>query len=125
MTEWYGVADSDEQERLLAAWPDAPLINLEICDMILTTAREQVLACAPAPDPDALHVEGGIIGAGAVTPKTYVYAQLQVAKKVWQSEHVTTDSGEVGAEGFTFTPAQRERLIRDIIRPRDGKPHVL
>lgn len=124
MAEWYGVADEEAQQRVLGAWKDAPLDNLEVCSMILATAREQVLACAPEPPEDSLAVIDGVLTNTFVIPESYVYAQRLVAMKTWQSEQANA-GGDVSAEGFTFTPYQRDRLIREIIRPKDGKPHVL
>ena len=45
MSTWYTTAD---ETRLLAAWRDAPIENLEVCAFILEAARDQVLAYAPA-----------------------------------------------------------------------------
>lgn len=49
MSTWFttdngGLAD----ERLLAAWRDAPVENQEVCGFILEAARDQVIAYAPA-----------------------------------------------------------------------------
>lgn len=51
MAQWYSVATPDEQDRLVGAWPDAPIENLEVCEFILDTAREQVIAYAPTEVP--------------------------------------------------------------------------
>lgn len=118
MAEWYSVATEDDQDRLVAAWADAPIENLETLGYMLDTAREQVIACAPAP--------GETDDYQADPAGTYVYAQLQVTKKVWNADQVGNgNSGDaIGAESYTFTPYQRDRLIREIIRPRDMKPDV-
>lgn len=124
MAEWFGIADEDAQTRLLDAWADAPVDQAELCEMILETAREQVIAYAPTPDPDELVVIDGVLQSGTVTPARYVYAQLQQAVNLWNAGHVATD-GNVGDGGFTFTPRPLDKTIRSIIRPVDGKPHVL
>ena len=75
MSTWYSVEDTEAQDRLAAAWPDAPLVNLEVLGMILSTAQQQVLAYAPAPtDTDDW---------AANPPEHYVYAQLQQATNLW------------------------------------------
>lgn len=114
MTEWYSVTTPEETDRLLGAWEDAPTENLELCGFILDTARLQVLAYAPELDP----LEP------ILTPFNYVYAQLQQAKNLWNAGRVTT-GGEVGVDQFSYTPRPLDKTIRNIIRPADGRPHVL
>lgn len=122
MTNWYSVETSDEQERLVAAWPDAPIENLEVCDLILTTAREQVTAYGPTLT-EELVVEDGYITNQTVIPKRFVEAQRQLASIIWEAAQRSGD-GEIGAEGFTYTPSTMDKKIREIIRPRDVKPDV-
>ncbi|GAA3948884.1 hypothetical protein [Microbacterium soli] len=119
MTTWYTVDDADAQARLLDAWDDAPIENLEVCGMILDAAREQVITYAPAPAP----VEDG--QPVPDPPSRYVLAQLQQAKNLWNAGRVST-GGEVGVDGqYTFTPRPLDKTIRQIIRPVDRKPHAL
>ena len=115
MANWYKTDTPTRVERIEKAWTDAPTTNLEICELIFETAREQVIEYAPAPLP------GEDIQAA---PKLrYVYAQLQQARNLWLAGR-TDANGEIGGE-FTFTPRPLDKTIRDIIRPVDGKPHVL
>lgn len=44
---WYSADTDDAVDRLVAAWSDAPVENLEVCQMILEVAREQVVEFAP------------------------------------------------------------------------------
>lgn len=120
MVTWYSapVDDHEAQERLVAAWPDAPISNLEVCALLLSTARDQVTDYAPAPAP---------VPSGEPVPDPpdrYVLAQLQQARNLWNSGR-TTGEGEVGADGFVFRPYPLDKTIKQIIRPVDGKPHVL
>lgn len=112
MADWYSVTDADAQTRLLAAWGDAPIENLELTGLILETAQEQVVSYAPALADDA------------PIPNRWVYAQLKQAENLWNAGRVS-GNGEVGVEQFTFTPRPLDKTIRGIIRPIDGKPHVL
>lgn len=114
MSTWYSVDDEDAQDRVAAAWHDAPLENLEVCGMILTVAQQQVLAYAPAPAADADPAD---------PPINYVYAQLQQAVNLWNAGRVSSD-GDLGDGGYTFTPRPLDKTIRSIIRPIDGKPDV-
>ncbi|MGB3375925.1 MAG: hypothetical protein WBA87_12415 [Microbacterium sp.] len=215
MVTWYSASDSEAQERLGSAWSDAPIENAELCDMILDTAREQVIAYAPATTPpvyepvsftwetgervelsrrgdivtatvfvqqdairmftstfllpdafaiypglilittppeanpswsiqvsEAMQLLGGFGTVGPYSPSTftvtwpagpaegdavparYVYAQLQQARNLWNSGR-TTGEGDVGPDGFVFRPYPLDKTIKQIIRPVDGKPHVL
>jgi hypothetical protein len=131
MAQWYMVeGDSPEeansaQERLLAAWPDAPLENLEVLDFILESARDDVIAYAPAIPEDTLTVEDGVISTTWVPPKNYVLAQLERAKDIWNDGRVDPATGDIGDGSFTFRPGRMRKSIRVLIRPEDGKPHVL
>lgn len=44
---WYGVGDQAAQDRLVAAWPDAPVENLETLGFLLGTARDQIVSAMP------------------------------------------------------------------------------
>lgn len=120
---WYTASEDqpEEVERLLAAWPASPVENLEVLGMILNTARDQVLAYAPASAP-ATVVDGYIVA--SPTPDRYVLAQLRQAQSIWDAGRVNTNGG-IGDGGFVFTPRPMDKTIKAIIRPADGKPHVL
>lgn len=131
MSTWYNVATPDEQARLVAAWEEAPIENEELCSSLLEVARGQVTAYAPDPDGHGqVGSYGGYIQADAPIwdvdnpPVNYVYAQLQQAINLWNAGRSSQD-GTVGAEGFSFTPRPLDKVIRNIIRPLDGRPHVL
>ena len=116
---WYGAIGQTAQDRLLAAWPDAPIENEETLGFLLSVARDQVLAFAPA-IPDAPET-------GTIAPQVldrYVYAQLQQAQNLWNAGRVAP-TGDLGDGGFSFTPRPLDKTIRQIIRPVDGKPHAL
>lgn len=118
MVTWYSVDDAAQQTRLHKAWDDAPIENLELCAMLLETAKDQVIAYAPAPAPLA---EGEPV---PDPPARYVLAQLQQARNLLNAGTVST-GGDLGVGQFTFTPRPLDKTIRQIIRPVDGKPHVL
>lgn len=119
-TTWY-MADTEEaQERLVGAWPDAPLENLEVCEMLLETAQEQVIAYAR--ESDVLDDDGGALDS---IPRRLIYAQLKHAENLWNAGRVSS-AGDVGMDGgYTFTPRPLDKTIRGIIRPIDGRPHAL
>ncbi len=115
---WYTAPDDDPEaiERLVAAWDDAPIENLETLRFMLSVARDQVLAVAPAPvamqDWETAPLD------------RYVYAQLRQAENLWNAGRVTT-SGDIGDGQYVFTPRPLDKTIQQIIRPPDRKPHVL
>lgn len=158
MAEWFtteGVTPqeaTEAQERLVAAWADAPIENLEVCGMLLEVAREQVESYAPAPEDldesisialtavqstyDTYTIAPGTfeellaaLGSAldpvpsTVTPTRYVYAQLKQAENLWNAGRVNS-SGDTGMDGFTFTPRPLDKTIRAIIRPMSGVPDV-
>lgn len=158
MAEWFTVGgatpeeETKAQERLVAAWVDAPIDNLEVCGMLLEVAREQVLAYAPDPEdsddliatavaavqviydtytttPGTFEELLADIGLAldpvpaTVPPTRYVYAQLQQAGNLWNAGRVTS-AGETGMDGFVFTPRPLDKTIRQIIRPTHGVPNV-
>lgn len=118
MSTWYTVDDSAAQDRLLAAWRDAPIENTEVCGMLLDVARDQVLAYGPALREPA---EGEPV---PDPPARFVYAQLQQAKNLWAAGTVSS-GGEFGEGEFSYQPRPLDKTIRGIIRPVNGRPHVL
>ncbi|SDO77650.1 hypothetical protein SAMN04487848_2055 [Microbacterium sp. ru370.1] len=113
MYTWYVVDAEDPAtvQRLRAAWKDAPIENLEVLDMILDTAKAQVIAYAPELPSDDEY------------PSRYVLAQLMQARTLWAAGQVTS-AGTVGEGEYVFTPRPMDKTVRTIIRPEDGKPDV-
>lgn len=136
MTAWYSTFD---QDRLLGAWSDAPIEDVETCGFLLETARIQVLAYAPASATLGSAIEDELARFGVSQhldavlaildaeptdpPFNYVFAQLRQAQNLWNAGRVNS-AGEMGDGQFTFTPRPLDKTIRGIIRPTDGKPDV-
>jgi hypothetical protein len=110
-TPWYSAADTTAQQRVVAAWKDAPLTNAEVLGMLLEIAREQVLEYAPEQP------------AGAPVPTRFVWAQLQHAKHLWNAGRVS-GAGEAGTGEFSYAPRPLDKDIQAIIRPRKGVADV-
>lgn len=121
MTTWFSVSTPEGEERLLGAWPGAPVENAEVIEMILDVAREQVIAYAPA----ELEIGSELFTdcSGCPVPARFVYAQLQQARNLWNAGQAGGD-GQIGAEGFSFTPRPLDKTIRQIIRPTAGAASV-
>ena len=114
MTNWYSAETSDEQERLLAAWSDAPVENIEITGMLLEVARIQVMAFAPEED-SAIESD---------TPLRLIYAQLMQAQTLWKAGRAN-ENGDIGTDGYSFQPRPMDKAIRSIIRPMSGVPDAI
>lgn len=114
MANWFSANSPEALQRVVAAWKDAPLTNVEVVGMLLEIAMEQVLEYAPADEPPADEVSA---------PTRYVWAQLQQAKHLWNAGRVAP-GGDVGAGDFVYAPRPLDRDIQRIIRPTSGVPNV-
>ena len=121
--QWYTAEEGAPQERLLSAWEDAPIENLEVLGMILSRAKAQVIAYAPDFTAEPAVTDDGYIETEGEYPDDYAYCQLQQAINLWNAGRASTE-GMVGAEGYTFVPRPLDKTIRGLIRPIDGKPDV-
>lgn len=116
MSTWYSAADDDEVERLVAAWTDAPIADLETLSMLLEVARDQVWSYDPDSEDDDLEP---VLPPTTDVPVRLVLAQLRQATNLWNAGRVNS-SGDVGMDSFTFTPRPLDKTIRGIIRPLRG-----
>lgn len=114
--KWYTTDTPEERTRLRAAWQEAPIENLDVLEQLLDTAKEQVIAYAPAAllDPETLL---------PVYPARYALAQLMQATNLWNAGRVSS-AGDIGDGAYVFTPRPMDKTIRGIIRPEDGKPDI-
>lgn len=117
MADWFTNDTPEEQERLFEAWGDSSAIPDEVLGMILEVARTQVVAYGYGLPDNILPVD---LSPSWITPVPthYVYAQLQQAINLWNAGRVTS-AGDVGLDGYTFTPRPLDKTIRGIIRPLD------
>lgn len=123
MTDWYNVADDDAVEILVAAWPDAPVENLDTCALLLDKALEQVWAYAPESEPDDID-DLDVLPIPAVAVDRLLLPQLKQAENLWNAGRVNS-SGDVGMDSFTFTPRPLDKTIRGMIRPQRGSFDVV
>lgn len=137
--QWYSAVDEEAQDRVHAAWVDAPVDNQELCGMLLDVARVQTIAYAEDGEPaeqvtQLLELLGypsstiaavlGVLGVTVPdTPSRYVFAQLQQAKNLFNAGRIIGDS--VGPDGFSFVPRPLSKEIQKIIRPQSGVANVL
>ena len=118
MSTWYSVVDDEAQERVTAAWMDAPTANLETCGFILEVARDQIWVYAPESElDDGTPVD--VPGLEDTVPNRLVLAQLKQAENLWNAGRVSS-AGDLGSDGYVFTPRPLDKTIRGIVRPTKG-----
>lgn len=88
------------------AWRDAPADELHLHEL-LTVAREQCLAFAPARE--------------GTPPASWRLAQLMHARNLWNADR-TGPGGDAGIDGFGLTPHPLDWQIKQLLRPRRPKP---
>lgn len=97
-------------------WQDAPDANDSAGDLtlydLLEVAKDQVLAFAPDLDEDAF------------PPSNYRKAQLMQARNIWNVDKGDAGNGEMGLGGFVVTPKPLDWHVRQILRPKTGRPVV-
>ena len=119
MPNWYNVDDETAESRVIAAWMDAPTANLETCGYILEVARDQIWEYAPESEDDDGEAVVVPDNDDATVPKRLVYAQLNQAINLWNAGRVNS-AGDLGSDGYVFTPRPLDKTIRGIVRPKQG-----
>ncbi len=112
--QWYKVDTPTRVQRVVDAWAEAPVRNLETLGLILGVARNDVLAYAPAQPADTDPEN---------PPDNLVLAQLMQAKNLLAAGTVSS-AGDIGEGAFVFTPRPMDKTIKGIIRPRIGRPRA-
>ncbi|ALJ20316.1 hypothetical protein [Microbacterium sp. No. 7] len=106
MPEWY-TAETVPADL----WPDLDGIDPDVVQTLLDVAQGQVLAYAPAlPDGDP--------------PANYVLAQVRQAVNLWRASVVDAGGGIGDGESFQITPHPLDWHVKQLIRPKKGRPRV-
>lgn len=101
-----------DDERLPDLWPGAVDLTDTALEMVLAAAREQCEAFAPATTaPDD-------------PPVRYVLAQALQAKALARAGFVGADD-QVGGYGEGVTVYPMDWQVKNLLRPRQGRPYVL
>jgi hypothetical protein len=128
MAAWY-IGREDVED----VWPDAP--DEPQSSEILEIARDQVLAYAPLaqrktwgylgllPGEDTFPGEDTIPSGPWGIPERIRLAQLRQAKNLWRADNVDT-SGNLGEGEFSYQPRPLDWHVKQLIRPRGGRPLV-
>lgn len=95
-------------------WADAAGMSDAELEGYLGTAYEQCLEYGPRP----------ALAAGSTTvPARWVQAQIMQARAVWRSSVAGDDNG-LGAGDLTVTTFPMDWTVKNLLRPRRGRPVV-
>jgi hypothetical protein len=94
-----------------ADWPDAEHISDPALWTLLEIVRGQVIEYAPK------------LAADDPVPDNYRYGQEVQAKKTWNAARVDPD-GSTGEGDFVLRPYPLDWAVKQILRPKRGKPVV-
>lgn len=112
MSRWH---DADSARN---AWADAPDDDEQL-DELLTVARGQVVRYAPqkAADPTMAEDSDDV-------PAAYRVAQLRQAQNIWSASAVDPAGGIGDGADFVLRPHPLDWHVKQLIRPKGGRPHV-
>lgn len=105
-------------ESASAQWDDAPLDEGDLAEL-LEVARVQVVTYSPHKKDDP-----AVAPESATVPVTYRLAQLRQAQNIWTAGAVDPAGGIGDGESFTITPHPLDWHVKQIIRPKGGRPSV-
>lgn len=110
MASWHDVESARDR------WVDAPLDDDQLQEL-LDVAQGQVIAYAPAlPEPEE--------GENLDIPAHYRTGQLMQARNIWNAQKVDAASGGMGEDTFVARPHPLDWMVKQVLRPRRGVPHV-
>lgn len=112
MTVWHDIDSARDQ------WQDAPDDD-EILDEILDVARGQVIAYSPTKKADPI-----VAPDSSEVPVAYRLAQIRQATNLWTAGSVNPDGGFGDGGTFVMTPHPLDWHVKQIIRPKRGRPRV-
>lgn len=102
-SEWHTL------DTIRAEWPDADAIPDPTLWELLEVVRHQVLEYAP------------VLEDGAPVPAAYRLGQRVQARNTWNASRVAPDGG-IGEGDFVVRPYPLDWHVRQILRPKSGRP---
>lgn len=112
MATWHTPTTARDLAEL---WPDVDALSDETLTVLLDVAQAQVIAYAPALPADV--APDGI-------PSLCVLGQLQQAKNVWNAARVDASGGVGDGSDFVIRPTPLDWHIKQLLRPKKGRPRV-
>lgn len=104
-------------------WLDAPEQDSILSDL-LEVAKVQVLAFAPERPSTPGTLDGGDADTDFTVPTSYRVAQLMQTRNLWNASKVDPASGGMGEDSFVVRPFPMDWVVKNIIRPKRGKPVI-
>jgi hypothetical protein len=122
MAEWHTVESARDQ------WADAPFDEDggdDTLTELLVVARGAVLAFAPTLDGTFIVEDGIIVSVDDDTiPTAWRTAQLMQARNVWNSAKASPDAGAFDGGSYGLSSFPLDWQIRQLLRPKRGKPVI-
>lgn len=112
MTTWH------DEESARANWDDAPYDDEQLAEL-LEVARGQVVAYSPHRKSDA-----AVQPESDEVPVAYRLAQIRQAQNLWRAGTVDATGGIGDGSDFVIRPHPLDWHIKQIIRPKGGRPRV-
>ena len=97
-----------------ALWPDAVNLEAEVLDLLLASAYDDCIAFLPDGSADVVLAD---------VPKSWVLAQAYQVRSRYNAILSGGDS-QVGADGENVTVFPLGWQIRQLLRPKHGKPSI-
>lgn len=129
MASWLTPATARDLREL---WPDVEQLEDSTLELLLDAARDQVIAYAPALPSDVVEREEGTgYGYGPfggelppTIPGRYAFGQFQQAKNIWNASRVDASGGIGDGSDFVMRPTPLDWHVKQILRPKRGRPRV-
>lgn len=112
---WVGWVQPDDlgSAPFAEVWPEGADLSPDLADVLLTSAREACEAYAPAP-PD---------GADVTIAESWRVAQVMQSRAVYRSFKAGAGD-QIGGDGLAVTVFPLDWSVRQLLRPRTGRPVI-
>jgi hypothetical protein len=108
-----------------AIWPQAAEeVDDTALQIVLDAALQQCIAFAPKPSEVDFLVETDGEFPGYAVPMNWRVALIMQARNIYNASKVDSGSGGMGEEGFILRPYPMDWSVKNLIRPKRGKPVI-
>lgn len=112
MAEWLTVEEARDM------WRDAPYDDDEL-NLYLDVAKLQVIEYGPASTAAAIQEDPTTVS------DSYRLGQLMQARNLWNAAKMDPNANIGADQGFSFQPFPLDWTVKQLIRPKTGKPVIL